>query len=406
MQKKDFQSLMRVCEKESAFFFVCIVLILLIAGVIYSFFLGSDLRYWDEEHYLLLAKNLGSGIYSFNGADPTAFQPPGYPFILYALSWLSSSLVFLRFANFIFLSCGILCLFLMLKREEDNLTALVGALMAAVYPLFFYTAGTFFPQTVASMLFLAILLVISSRHSSWQKEFSAGLLLGGLFLIIPSFLLYLPLWMLYPWFVHTSKKWRPLGLLLLGCFFIVGCWTARNALTFDRFVLISSNSGINLLLGNSAHTTPEAGVNTMLDPYLAAGKNMNEFEQDAYFTKTALRWIKENPGDALALFFLKALNFFNFKNELASKSEESAFKDGVAFISYYPLLLLCVIRLCMAGDYPLKLFEKYLALFLFVSPFLQAIFFTRIRFRVPFDMLMIYFSACTLSIIMKRRKWV
>src|SRR5690606_17059191 len=122
------------------------------------------------------AKNLHDGIYSFNGIDSTAFQPPGYPFLLYGLFWVSSHITFLRFANFFFLSCAIACLFWMLKKEEGGLVALLSAALAAIYPLFFYTAGTFFPQMLASMLFLSILALILSEYDGWKKEFAIGLL--------------------------------------------------------------------------------------------------------------------------------------------------------------------------------------------------------------------------------------
>lgn len=403
MGKGSLQTLYKTCEKEASFILLCLVVVLLFAGAGYAYYLDDILRYWDEEHYLLLAQNLRKGIYSFNGTDPTAFQPPGYPLALYILSWISENLIFLRFANFIFLCGAILLLFWMLKKEEGRFAAVTGAVIASVYPLFFYSAGTFYPQILASALFMLTLsMILSSSRYDWKGELAIGIVLGFLFLVVPSFLLYLPLWGAYPWFTKRVKRWRAAALLLVASFAIVGCWTARNALTFERFVLISSNSGINLLLGNSDATTPEAGVNANLDTFVHTGEKMNEFDQDDYYKKEAYRWIWANPLRAFQLYLLKGLNFFNFKNELASKSEESILKDALSFLSYYPVLLLALLRLAMAWKYPLSSFEWYLALFLLASPFLQAIFFTRIRFRIPFDFLAIYFAACSLQLFIGR----
>lgn len=406
MRKVSFDTFIKQAKEESTFLLICILLVLLIAGACYVIFLGQSIRYWDEEHYLLLAKNLHQGKYSFNGKDLTAFQPPGYPFVLYVLSSISSRLVFMRFANYVFLSGSIVCLFWMLKNQEGRLAALIGAILAAAYPLFFYTASTFYPQTFSTLLFLLILVLILYERGGWKLELSVGVLLGVLVLTIPAFLLYFPLWILYPWFLKKIRKLRACILLLVGCCIVVGSWTVRNAVDFDRFVLISSNSGINLLLGNSKYTTPESGVNANLMNFLAVGEKMNEFDQDAYYQQAALLWIQENPLEALELYLLKVLNFFNFKNQLAMKSEESTVKDVISFFSYYPLLLLASMRFLLVRKYPLSSFEWYLALIFICSPFLQAIFFTRIRFRVPIDMLMIYFCAATIGIFIKRRKWV
>ena len=94
MQKEDKSNLIKNIEKDSSFSLACILLVFLILAACYAFFLNESIRYWDEKHYLLLAKNLWGKLYSFNGKDPTAFQPPGYPFILYGLSLISFNCAF------------------------------------------------------------------------------------------------------------------------------------------------------------------------------------------------------------------------------------------------------------------------------------------------------------------------
>lgn len=386
-------------DQKARFFLLVLLATLLFAGALYCLFLHNALRYWDEEHYLLLTLNLHKGIYSFNGITPTAFQPPGYPFFLYVLSLISYKLVLFRFANYLLLAGTIFLLFKMSQKEAGVLAAGIAALMAAAYPLFFYAAGTFYPQILSSALFLLILFLIQNAKNTWQHALSIGVVSGVLILVSPSFMLYLPLLMLYPWLLQFSHKLKPIAFFLLGCVAIVGTWTVRNEITFQRFVLVSSNTGVNLLLGNSAYVTPESGVNANVDKFAAVGEKMNEFEQDAYYQHEAFRWIRSHPLSALKLYFLKSINFFNFKNEFASKTETSSFKDIVSFISYYPLLLLAIGRLCLYKKNPLTLFEKYLLLIFLCSPFLQAIFFTRIRFRIPLDFLMIYFSATGLQLL-------
>lgn len=397
------QDFVLLCERKST---GCLVLILLLAGIagaLYTANLGNSLRYWDEEHYLLLAQNLHKGIYSFNGQDPTAFQPPGYPFFLYFWSFVSHDLSFLRFLNFICLAISIGLLFSLLKKYAGRLAAVIGACLAAIYPLFFYTASTFYPQTLAAallLLFFYIALIKPPRGPA--GEVGIGLIVGSLLLVVPSFLSFLPLFLLYPWFTKNADRLRASCCLLLGCAAVVSCWTIRNALTFDRYVLISTNSGVNLLLGNAETTKFDSGVNTNLDRYLKRAGQMDEFERDKYFQEEALAWIQSHPKKALKLYALKVLNYFNYTNNFASKAEKTAARDFLSFVFYYPLLLLAAARLLFIKKHPLHRAEWLLLACLFIAPFLQAIFFTRIRFRLPFDFLMIYFAACTLSFLLKK----
>lgn len=401
MPRGLFRAFMRFIDKEAFPLLLCLIVVLLSVGGLYALTLGGTIRYWDEQHYFLLSQHLHQGIYSFDGQTPTAFQPPGYPLALYSLSWLSGSLSFLRFVNFIFLSVSIALLFWMLRKEQGNVAAILGAFTAGLYPLFFYSSGTLYPQIFSSMIFILTLsLILLQSRIDWRGEVLIGLLVGFLILVIPSFLLYLPLWCIYPWFVRAEKRLRAMLLLLLGCGAVVGCWTVRNVVTFDRFVLISTNGGVNLLLGNSEHTTPTSGVLVDLHPYVTFAEGMDEFDQDRYYRDEAIKWIKKNPFQALNLYLLKSLNFFNFENTLASKSEESQFNNILSFISFYPVLLLMFGRLVWAVKNPLKPFEWYLLLFFLCSPFLQAIFFTRIRFRIPFDFIAIYFAASCLQLLL------
>lgn len=392
---------MKSIEKNVNYFFACLLIGTFLAGLIYVFLLNDTLRYWDEEHYLLLAKHLQGGTYSFDGIHPTAFQPPGFPFFLYLFSWISSEIIFLRFINFLCLLGAISLLYFLLKNEENCIAALCGAIIASAYPLFFYSAGTFYPQILTSMIFLGMLLCMSMQTiPSLIWEIFTGILMGLLILTSPSFLAYIPFLIMYPWFLLRPKRLRAASILLISATLMVGCWTMRNAYVFGHFIPVSTNSGINFLLGNSEGTTPNRGVNADLKAYLLNGEKLNEYEQDQYYKHQAYQWIKNNPKDALKLYLLKFINFFNFRNELATVKEQSEFKDILLFITYYPLLLLALLRLAWYKRYPLQLFEKLLALLFMISPFLQAIFFTRIRFRIPIDFLTIYFAASVLSIFL------
>ena len=100
-------------------------------------------------------------------------------------------------------------------------------------------------------------------------------------------------------------------------------------------------------------------------------------------------WRAAHPGDAIRLYFRKVLNYFNFRNELFVRTESSTWRDAVQFLAYYPLLLAVLARLVMLKRFPMTPGEGLLYLLYFGNALLSAVFFTRMRFRMPFDFLLV-----------------
>ena len=94
---------------------------------------------------------------------------------------------------------------------------------------------------------------------------------------------------------------------------------------------------INLLYGNSENTEYDTGV-VDISKY-SNTEGLNEAEVDGYFKKSAIDWVANHPIDAAGLYLQKVANYFNFKNKLGTKSEESLYKNVLMFLSYYPLLI-------------------------------------------------------------------
>jgi len=376
-----------------------LALVVTAAGAVYALWLGPDFRYIDEEHYVTLARQLAThGEFSMHGDVPTAYRPPGYPFFLAALERLGLGVVGFRIANFVALGLTILATGAMLSRAASPLAAAVGSLLVAGYPLFFYAAGTLYPQILA-MALLAGALLATSRALA-QRGLSAGRALGigagfgCLVLTIPSFLFTLALTL--AWLALRSglpgriPKALAIGLAAAA---IVLPWTARNYLVLGAFVPVSTNSGVNLLYGNSPDTRPNSGVTADISAYEARADGLSETAQDAFYRSEALAFVRENRAHSLRLYALKWLNYFNFRNELATRSEASSAREWIMLLSYGPLLLLFVARLLGGWRRPLPRFDELLAVLYLGMPFFLAIFFTRIRFRLPFDLCLILLVA-------------
>ncbi len=380
-----------------------LVLLAFLAGVVYSLTLGEQLRFLpDEADYLTLAGNLlAQGKHTLDGLHPTAYRPPGYPILLAGLQalgfgrWIPAVLG-LRLVNFALLGLTWLLLYRLLSRIFTPVAGLLAVGLAAVYIVLFYTAGVFYPQTLAAFLLTALLTLLCEHPVSAPLPVSrillAGLLAGCLVLTLPTFLFIFPV--LLAWLVYYRRAWKAAALMAMMVLLITGAWAVRNYLALDAWVFVSTNGGENLLLGNSPQTTANAGTLVDISSFRqqADALGLNEVQRDAYFRQQALDYICAHPVAAARLYFSKFLNYFNYRNQLATQSEASPLRDLAMLFTYVPLLVLAILRLVLSKG-KLHPVEVLFALLYLASALVQAVFFTRIRFRLPFDYCLIALAA-------------
>jgi len=205
--------------------------------------------------------------------------------------------------------------------------------------------------------------------------------------------LFLPTVILFGGWIAFIKKWKIKKLLFFffGFVFCIGIWSARNWATLGSPVPFSSNGGLNLLLGNSENFDPLLGTMVDISKYIkeAELKNLDEISRDTFYRDSAIDFIMQNKLLTIKNYFLKFAYYFHYKNELATSSEMSTLKTNIMLFTYWPLLLFFLVRLAMAYRTKLSLLEWFLLVSYITSGAFSAIFFTRIRFRIPFDALLI-----------------
>lgn len=378
-----------------------VISFIIIGGLIYSLILGDRLRFQDEGHYLRMANNLiKHKIYSYDiyAVHPTAFHPPGYALIIATFLWFGGGILSLRMVNFISLIICVYLLFSILKRHGLDTGAKWTPVIILCYPVLFFTASTIYPQIIATTIFVSIIYLTDKYEAKTSIALLKGMLYGVLILISPSFTMVLPIMLI----AHFILKKR-LSLIYILCFFlgiviILTPWVIRNYLVFHRFVVLSNNGGKTFILGNCENSKPNKGEGIDISRYDNEIKrlNLDEVDTDRYYKKKAFEWIQNNPKDFIKLYSLKLLNYFNYRNELATKSEESKLRDIVMFLTYYPILILVLIRIFLIKRYPLKNIEILFLLFYLMSAFTNALFLPRIRYRLPYDMLLIGVAATSI----------
>jgi hypothetical protein len=358
---------------------------------------GDTLRYQDEMEYEEIARSI---VHHFSVADHTGRlmmgRPPGYPAAIAIVYSVMEQPLAAKLENAVFLALAVLTLVMLARRIEPRAGPLVPYMVLA-YPLVAYAASLLYPQIAGCLLFTLIILLITGDRFTMRHAIAAGLAYGVLILAIPYFILLLPFVGAFLVLDRSGVRWpafKPTVLMMCVAAAVVVPWTVRNYVQFKVFVPISTNNGSNLFIGNSPISTPNSGRTTDIVP-LCPGAQVatTEYDFDGAMRKCALDWISNNRAAAAWLYVGKVVNYFNYRNEIATAGEGSRWRDWIMFATYYPLLLLTLVRLALWRRYPLTRSETLIYLMYFINALISAIFFTRLRFRIPFDFLLIAVNA-------------
>lgn len=377
----------------------CIAGLILLAGLLIS---DGTMRYQDETDYTTIARNLVTHqSYSFDGATPTAMRPPGYVFFLAVFLYFGAGIAFLKFLNFIALAAAFLIINRALDREAGPEGSAIRLIFLFCYPVLFYTAGTLYPQIIAGTLFILLLYRSFYLPSTLLSDCVNGLLWAALILTVPTFAaMFVLLYAYLYWRKRVTLRSAALYILIVG--FCITPWLVRNHSALGS-ATFSTNIGLNFLYGNSEMTAPNSGIKVDIQKYQLQVKNKNEAEIDRHLFNSGLRYILDNPLHSLTMYIAKTINYFNYKNEMATARESSALRDNVMLVTYYLMIIILLIRVLSYEKYPFTDIEKLLILLYFANAFISALFFTRIRLRVPYDFLLIFFAVQFLERVITAR---
>jgi hypothetical protein len=362
---------------------------------------GNSLRYSDEGDYAQLTRSLiHDHIFALADGAPTAYRPPGYPAVIVPAYLIAERPIAAKIENAILLLLAAITLGVVARRIHPNAGSITPFLVLG-YPLLLYAASVLYPQVLGCLLLTTTIMLLFADQLPARHAVVAGLCYGVLILAIPYFIFLLPVIGAIGFF-RRDLRWldKIHKLLLLGtaALLVVIPWTMRNYLEFHALIPVSANGGWNLFIGNSPETTPNGSVVSVdvISLCKRVRTEMNGNELDAALGKCAVDWIRENPEKAAKLYVRKVINYFNFRNELATKNATTAWGDWLLFATYYPLLLITVVRAALFKRFPFSRAEAVIYILYAANAFISAIFFTRIRFRIPFDFLLLAVAAAFL----------
>jgi len=378
----------------------------LVLRILFAFYLENKI-YWDDGFdYDGLATRLleGKGYVNSDGMA-TSFRAPGYPFFL-ALVYLVFGHHFLavRVIQSILDSLTIIIIASITKLIFNQKAGNFSAFIYTIYPLFVYTAGTFFPTT------LFIFLLSSSMFSLFKTEKKPTLLnavfLGIAFgisaLTVPTVLVFFPLALLWLYFNRQNNYQKAIlntGMTVLSLILILSPWIIRNYHVHSKPVLIATNSGYNFWMGNNQWATASSGNTIQRPEYLLEALNQagSETEKESIYYQDAFKFIKKHPGQFVNLTFQKALNLWRLYPDPGTGYKTKALLSKiVGAVSYAPVLILAILGIILLWHQKKKYIVLLILLF-FSFTIMHAFFIAKVRFRLPLDPYLIVLAGYVLS---------
>jgi len=188
---------------------------------------------------------------------------------------------------------------------------------------------------------------------------------------------------------------------LAGAAALLGPWVARNHHVRGEWVLISSNGGWNLFLGNNpAGTADKADVGRAVGPELRAQlQSMNEVEGDRFLRRLAMEYIAAHPVETARRVLARARNLLWFNPEFGVSSGYSSalarWTRPVYMVAWAALVALAAAGMILTR----RDARRHLLLYGAVAAnaaVILATFFVN-RYRAPIEPVLILFAAAALA---------
>jgi 4-amino-4-deoxy-L-arabinose transferase-like glycosyltransferase len=225
----------------------------------------------------------------------TAEHPPLYSLVLALPAKLGlSSPDAQRLAGSLFGAGTILVVGLLGRRLAGDRAGLLSAALAAVYPVLIAADGALMSESLNGLL-VALMLLAAYRLADDPRAIGAVALgtLGGLALTRGEALLLLPL-VLIPVLARPAGL-RAAAVAVLAFAVVLTPWTVRNWVTFDRPVLVATNSGTAVAGANCDETFSGDNIGGWWPPCIREHPG-NEAEHHSEALRDGVRYAGDHLG--------------------------------------------------------------------------------------------------------------
>ena len=369
-----------------------------------------------------IAKNIIEGIgfaYPYPGdtyPTITAYIPPLYVWFLVSILKLSGGLVAMQVVNLLLLQLGNFFVHRIARRFASPFAAFIGFAALSFYVPLWLMASAIEPNMLNHALIASMVLLMFMIYREPMRRgvyLALGVVIAMQVLCRPDMLMGLPFIGAWLYWVlrkelDTPRLVKKLGFLAAVVICLVGPWTLRNYMIFDRLIIVSANSGYNLFLGNNVGATGEFFIAPEGPLEVAELKEIDRHAmlrsplmRDQYYFDVAKAWILEHPGEWLALTAKKI--YYHWWRRASTGS-------GLQINKWMMVYDVITFVLLVLGFYGLfKLRDKHLR-WLFIALFtystaVSAVFFVQTRHRgLKVDPYLVTLAAYGVSVALLRKK--
>lgn len=278
-------------------------------------------------------------------SDEAFWQPPLFPFLLgclYRLVGVDIVAAKLLLAVLNAASCSLTAA--IAARAFSPRVGLTAGLMLAAWGPFLVLGSQLLPAVLAlflNLIALRLWITFTGRRS-WKLALVLGGVVGLSTLTVPNSIV---LGLLFVAFERVkgfqTDRLRTavrVPAILLGCALTIAPVTLRNYFVGGEWVVISTNSGINLYIGNNPDVDATLAVRPGLEWKRLArrsfvdGHYVSPARQDAWFRQQVRDYVRQHPADFLRGLAKKTLHFINAR-EIPRNIDAYVFRDDSMLLS-------------------------------------------------------------------------
>lgn len=313
----------------------------------------------DFKVYVERASSIADGFgYAMPDGSPTAYWPVGYPAFLGLLLAIGGrSLIVAKLANIVIYAATAGLLLATGRRLHAGGSGFLAVAYLSLSPNHLSYANLLASEplallTVAGTFYAFVRLVGTQRPARWLAAGCVSFVLG--FYVKPQ-VLWLPLLLAVVTFA-LRRDWsvlRRTAVLYVALAVAAVPWAYRNHTAFGRWILISTNAGVNLYIGNNEHADGSYVWNERVRAPLAG---LNEAEADRKAAELAGRHILEHPWRTVTLALRKQVYLWatdaegigwNLQGMQQPSPAEMAALAGLKVLSQ--LIYMCCLGLSLYG---------------------------------------------------------
>jgi len=356
----------------------------------------------DTAEYAREAAEIAAG--KILGADVYFHSSPAYPYFLAAVKLVTRG----GFADFrdaallqlLVSALTAFLIFLLGRRLLGTWGGVAAGLLYALSPAaVFYDGELLMDFLLPPVMVGAALLATTTKRWSVRRAAGLGALVALGALARPNYLLLLAPAAGAVWFLSAPAprrerlKW--LGALVVAAAVVVLPVTVRNYVVGRDVVLLSSNGGVNLFIGNNPQANGTFAAPGPWPSHLersskayaeaAAGRSLKPSEVSAYFTREAAAYVARHPGDYVAKVG-RRLRLLANSYEIPNHMDFSFFRARSAVLKWLPFTWGIVLPWALAGAWfaaRRREFSPALALVGVYLASLVTFFFVTGRYRFP-----------------------